>query len=105
MPPAPLSKPPPQAKAAYCERDTLMTYVGDALRTDQCLPIANGRTHSVAARCELPGRRCAALRASERSLTEVQTERDFTAIQAPIPQLTGRTSVRDRAGTDCGRSE
>jgi hypothetical protein len=27
--PAPLSKPPPQAKAAYCERDTLMTYVGD----------------------------------------------------------------------------
>jgi hypothetical protein len=27
--PAPLSEPPPQAKAAYCERDTLMTYVGD----------------------------------------------------------------------------
>ena len=27
--PAPLSAPPPQAKAAYCERDTLMTYVGD----------------------------------------------------------------------------
>jgi hypothetical protein len=27
--PAPLSKPPPQAKAAYCDRDTLMTYVGD----------------------------------------------------------------------------
>lgn len=27
--PAPLSKPPPEAKAAYCERDTLMSYVGD----------------------------------------------------------------------------
>ena len=27
--PAPLSQPPPQAKAAYCERDTMMTYVGD----------------------------------------------------------------------------
>jgi hypothetical protein len=27
--PAPLSNPPPQAKAAYCDRDTLMTYVGD----------------------------------------------------------------------------
>jgi hypothetical protein len=27
--PAALSKPPPQAKAAYCERDTIMTYVGD----------------------------------------------------------------------------
>ena len=27
--PAPLSKPPPGAKAAYCERDTMMSYVGD----------------------------------------------------------------------------
>jgi hypothetical protein len=27
--PAPLSAPPVQAKAAYCERDTMMTYVGD----------------------------------------------------------------------------
>ena len=27
--PAPLSQPPPEAKAAYCERDTMMTYVGD----------------------------------------------------------------------------
>jgi hypothetical protein len=27
--PAPLSAPPLQAKAAYCERDTMMTYVGD----------------------------------------------------------------------------
>jgi hypothetical protein len=27
--PAPLSKPPPQAKAAYCDRDTMMSYVGD----------------------------------------------------------------------------
>ena len=27
--PAPLSAPPLQAKAAYCERDSMMTYVGD----------------------------------------------------------------------------
>jgi hypothetical protein len=27
--PAPLSRAPPQAKAVYCERDTVMTYVGD----------------------------------------------------------------------------
>ena len=27
--PAPLSAPPPEAKAAYCERDSIMTYVGD----------------------------------------------------------------------------
>ena len=27
--PAPLTKPPPQAKAAYCDRDSIMTYVGD----------------------------------------------------------------------------
>jgi hypothetical protein len=27
--PGPLSQPPRQAKAAYCERDTMMTYVGD----------------------------------------------------------------------------
>ena len=27
--PAPLSTPPHQAKAAYCERDTMMSYVGD----------------------------------------------------------------------------
>jgi hypothetical protein len=27
--PAPLPKPPPLAKAAYCERDTIMSYVGD----------------------------------------------------------------------------
>jgi hypothetical protein len=27
--PGPLSAPPPGAKAAYCERDTLTTYVGD----------------------------------------------------------------------------
>jgi hypothetical protein len=27
--PSPLSKPPPQAKAAYCDRDTMMSYVGD----------------------------------------------------------------------------
>ena len=27
--PAPLPKPPPQARAAYCERDTMMTYLGD----------------------------------------------------------------------------
>jgi hypothetical protein len=27
--PAALSTPPPQAKAAYCERDTMMSYVGD----------------------------------------------------------------------------
>jgi hypothetical protein len=27
--PAPLSKPPAKTKASYCERDTMMTYVGD----------------------------------------------------------------------------
>jgi hypothetical protein len=27
--PAPLSKPPSEAKGAYCERDTMMTYLGD----------------------------------------------------------------------------
>ena len=27
--PAPLSTPPSKAKAAYCERDTMMSYVGD----------------------------------------------------------------------------
>ena len=27
--PAPLPEPPPDAKAAYCDRDTIMSYVGD----------------------------------------------------------------------------
>ena len=37
--PAPLSKPPPDAKAAYCERDTLMTYVGDERLLKLGLPL------------------------------------------------------------------
>ncbi len=37
--PAPLSKPPPQAKAAYCERDTLMSYVGDQRVLQLRLPL------------------------------------------------------------------
>ncbi|HET7929950.1 MAG TPA: hypothetical protein VFL63_00985 [Rhodanobacteraceae bacterium] len=36
---APLSKPPPQAKAAYCERDTMMTYVGDQRVLELGLPL------------------------------------------------------------------
>jgi hypothetical protein len=37
--PAPLSKPPPQAKAAYCERDTMMTYIGDQRVLELGLPL------------------------------------------------------------------
>ena len=37
--PAPLSKPPPQAKAAYCDRDTLMSYVGDQRLLQLRLPL------------------------------------------------------------------
>ncbi|HWG11314.1 MAG TPA: hypothetical protein VN693_07450 [Rhodanobacteraceae bacterium] len=37
--PAPLSKPPPQAKAAYCERDTMMSYVGDQRVLELGLPL------------------------------------------------------------------
>ena len=37
--PAPLSKPPPQAKAAYCERDTMMSYVGDQRVLQLGLPL------------------------------------------------------------------
>jgi len=37
--PAPLSKPPSQAKAAYCDRDTLMTYVGDERVVKLGLPL------------------------------------------------------------------
>lgn len=36
---APLSKPPPQAKAAYCDRDTMMSYVGDQRVLQLGLPL------------------------------------------------------------------
>jgi len=38
--PAPLSEPPPEAKAAYCERDTMMSYVGDERVLKLGLPLA-----------------------------------------------------------------
>jgi hypothetical protein len=38
--PAPLSIPPSQAKAAYCERDTMMSYVGDERVLKLGLPLA-----------------------------------------------------------------
>jgi hypothetical protein len=38
--PAPLSAPPPQAKAAYCERDTIMSYAGDERVLKLGLPLA-----------------------------------------------------------------
>jgi hypothetical protein len=38
--PAPLPKPPPLAKAAYCERDTMMSYVGDERVIKLGLPLA-----------------------------------------------------------------
>jgi hypothetical protein len=44
--PAPLPDPPAQAKAAYCERDTLMSYVGDERLLKLGLPFvirSNGR--------------------------------------------------------------
>lgn len=37
--PAPLSKPPPDAKAAYCERDTLFSYVGDERVSERGFPL------------------------------------------------------------------
>ena len=37
--PSPLAAPPPQAKAAYCERDTMMTYVGDERMLKLGLPL------------------------------------------------------------------
>jgi hypothetical protein len=37
--PAPLSGPPPDAKAAYCERDTLFSYVGDERMSKRGLPL------------------------------------------------------------------
>lgn len=37
--PAPLPKPPPGARAAYCDRDTLMTYVGDERLLKLGLPL------------------------------------------------------------------
>lgn len=37
--PAPLSKPPAHAKAAYCQRDTLMSYVGDQRVLELGLPL------------------------------------------------------------------
>ena len=36
---APLSKPPLQAKAAYCERNTMMTYIGDQRVLQLGLPL------------------------------------------------------------------
>ena len=47
--PAPLSKPPPQAKAAYCERDTIMTYIGDerVLKLGLPLVIRSGEREGV----------------------------------------------------------
>lgn len=38
--PAPLSTPPSQAKAAYCERDSMMTYAGDERVLKLGLPLA-----------------------------------------------------------------
>jgi hypothetical protein len=38
--PAPLAKAPPLAKAAYCERDTMMSYVGDERVIKLGLPLA-----------------------------------------------------------------
>jgi len=37
--PAPLAQPPAQAKAAYCVRDTMMTYVGDERVVKLGLPL------------------------------------------------------------------
>jgi hypothetical protein len=47
--PAPLSKPPPKAEAAYCERDTIMTYVGDerVLKLGLPLVIRSGNREGV----------------------------------------------------------
>lgn len=36
---APLSQPPTDAKAAYCERDTLLSYVGDERMSERGLPL------------------------------------------------------------------
>lgn len=37
--PSPLPSPPPDVKAAYCDRDTLMTYVGDERLLKLGLPL------------------------------------------------------------------
>jgi hypothetical protein len=47
--PAPLSEPPPQAKAAYCERDTMMTYVGDERVIKLGLPLPAARIFEIGA--------------------------------------------------------
>lgn len=37
--PKPLAAPPPEAKAAYCERDTILTFVGDERLIKLGLPL------------------------------------------------------------------